>query len=101
MGNCVRRETGLDIDEKPNQEDQTTQEILNKVLSMKMAWKNRSEKNDMHRSALITRNHIITEIDLSDMDDSTKTKNSATSKKSLSNFKSIYFLTKKSLMKSL
>jgi hypothetical protein len=90
MGNCVKRETGLDFDDKTHQEEQATQELINKVLMVKKDWKNRTEKQDIHRSALISRNNIITEIDLSDMDESTsKTKGSVTSKKSTSGRKSI------------
>jgi hypothetical protein len=83
MGNCVRRETGFDYDDQNKQEDLNTQELMNKVLSMKNVWKNRGEKSDVHRSAILTRNNIITEIDLSDLEEKTAgTKESVTSKKS-------------------
>ena len=82
MGNCVKRETGLDIEDTSKQEELNTQEMINKVLTMKKDWKNRAERNEMQRSAIINRNNIMNEIDLSDMDESIrKTMGSTNSKK--------------------
>jgi hypothetical protein len=78
MGNCIRREVGLDIEEQPSQAEKFQQDLIEKVLNVKKDWKNRETRKKQHSSAFVTRNKIITEIDLSDEEDGyRKTKESA------------------------
>ena len=69
MGNCVRRETGYEIETEKNTSI-NPDEIIKRINERKRFWKNRKEKQEYYKSVNVKKEHIISEINRSDEENS-------------------------------